>query len=146
MSLTLNIVFYFVPLVNASDLLLFARELSSLSNEAVPASAWAMGVNQTWPKIKSGLKAVSVDFAALSEKYGVQVRKAGNMVKICVQNVNCFHIFYKKMIEISLDIVIISFPSELQRVLSKISKESYSQLSSPGLHAEAFLLLHGPWG
>ncbi|XP_072048997.1 sorting nexin-8-like isoform X2 [Amphiura filiformis] len=62
-------------LSNASDMLLFAKELSGLSNENQPASTWAMGLNETWPKIKGGLKAVAVEFAALSDKYSTQGRR-----------------------------------------------------------------------
>ena len=54
-------------------MLLFAKELSSLSNESQPESTWAMGLNETWPKIKGGLKAVAVEFASLSDKYATQV-------------------------------------------------------------------------
>ena len=32
-----------------------------------------MGLNETWPKIKGGLKAVAVEFASLSDKYATQV-------------------------------------------------------------------------
>ncbi|XP_072168022.1 sorting nexin-8-like isoform X1 [Diadema setosum] len=65
---------------NASDMLAFAKELSSLGGESQPASAWAMGHNDSWPNIKTGLKSVAVEFAALSEKCMTQGRRLADDV------------------------------------------------------------------
>ena len=54
-------------------MLMMAKELNTLGSETQIASTWAMGINESWPKIKTGLKAISVEFAALSDKHATQV-------------------------------------------------------------------------
>nr|XP_054763519.1 LOW QUALITY PROTEIN: uncharacterized protein LOC129270142 [Lytechinus pictus] len=60
---------------NAADTLSFAKELSSLGGDSQPASAWAMGHNDSWPHLKNGLKSVAVEFASLSDKYMTQGKR-----------------------------------------------------------------------
>ncbi|XP_067671895.1 sorting nexin-8-like [Haliotis asinina] len=56
----------------ASDMLQFGRELSSLSNDATPVTAWATGNNDTWHHLKKGFKHLSVEYASLSDKATVK--------------------------------------------------------------------------
>ncbi|XP_022102446.1 sorting nexin-8-like isoform X2 [Acanthaster planci] len=65
---------------SASDMLLMAKELNMMGSESQVASTWAMGVNESWPKIKTGLKAISVEFAALADKHSVQGKREDNNV------------------------------------------------------------------
>ena len=58
---------------NATDVLAFAKELSSIGGDTQPVSAWAMGHNDSWPNLKTSLKSVAVEFASLSDKYLNQV-------------------------------------------------------------------------
>lgn len=52
----------------ACDMLQFGQELSHLSNDNTPISAWATGTNDTWSHLQKGFKHVSVEYAAISEK------------------------------------------------------------------------------
>ncbi|XP_033630679.1 sorting nexin-8-like isoform X1 [Asterias rubens] len=65
---------------SASDMLMMAKELNTLGSETQIASTWAMGINESWPKIKTGLKAISVEFAALSDKHATQGKREDNNV------------------------------------------------------------------
>ncbi|XP_071814459.1 sorting nexin-8-like isoform X2 [Apostichopus japonicus] len=56
----------------ARGMLSFAKELNSLSSDPQPVSAWAMGQNEIWPKIKDNLKTISTEFSTLSEQYAQQ--------------------------------------------------------------------------
>ncbi|PIK54934.1 putative sorting nexin-8 [Apostichopus japonicus] len=56
----------------ARGMLSFAKELNSLGSDPQPVSAWAMGQNEIWPKIKDNLKTISTEFSTLSEQYAQQ--------------------------------------------------------------------------
>ncbi|XP_052267005.1 sorting nexin-8-like [Dreissena polymorpha] len=52
----------------ASDMLQFGKELSSMSNDAMPVSSWSCGSNETWRHLKKGFKHLSVEYGALGDK------------------------------------------------------------------------------
>ncbi|XP_077979974.1 sorting nexin-8-like [Glandiceps talaboti] len=56
----------------ATDMLLMCKELTSLSNESNPTSAWACGSSDTWTNLKRGFKAIAVEFAGISDKCAQQ--------------------------------------------------------------------------
>lgn len=76
----------------ARGMLSFAKELNSLGSDPQPVSAWAMGQNEIWPKIKDNLKTISTEFSTLSEQYAQQVSVNGrgsNRLAVIGQFINC---------------------------------------------------------
>ncbi|XP_061905924.1 sorting nexin-8-like isoform X1 [Entelurus aequoreus] len=59
---------------NASDLLLFGRELSTLGSETSSLPSLASS-QSTWGRLCQSLKSLSVEFAVLSDKAGQQARR-----------------------------------------------------------------------
>ncbi|XP_065416176.1 sorting nexin-8 isoform X1 [Chrysemys picta bellii] len=53
---------------NASDLLIFGKELSALGSDTTPLPSWAALNNSTWGTLKQALKGLSVEFALLADK------------------------------------------------------------------------------
>ncbi|ESO94914.1 hypothetical protein LOTGIDRAFT_175283 [Lottia gigantea] len=52
----------------ATDMLSFGSELSQMSNDATPVTAWATGNNDSWTHLQKGFKHLSVEYAALADK------------------------------------------------------------------------------
>ncbi|KAK6170518.1 hypothetical protein SNE40_018894 [Patella caerulea] len=52
----------------AGDMLHFGSELSLMSNDATPVTAWATGNNDTWSHLQRGFKRLSIEYATLSDK------------------------------------------------------------------------------
>nr|XP_020659946.1 sorting nexin-8 isoform X2 [Pogona vitticeps] len=53
---------------NASDLLMFGKELSALGSDTTPLPSWAALNNSAWGNLKQALKGLSVEFALLADK------------------------------------------------------------------------------
>ncbi|XP_076460047.1 sorting nexin-8-like [Babylonia areolata] len=52
----------------ATDMLQFGRQLSTMSSDSTPLTAWATGTNDTWPTLQKGFKHLSVEYATLSDR------------------------------------------------------------------------------
>ncbi|KAK7112126.1 sorting nexin-8-like isoform X2 [Littorina saxatilis] len=52
----------------ATDMLMFGRQLSAMSSDNTPLTAWATGTNDTWPQLQKGFKHLSVEYATLSDR------------------------------------------------------------------------------
>uniref|UniRef100_A0A8C5UIG9 Sorting nexin-8 n=1 Tax=Malurus cyaneus samueli TaxID=2593467 RepID=A0A8C5UIG9_9PASS len=72
---------------NASDLLIFGKELSALGSDTTPLPSWAALNNNTWGTLKQALKGLSVEFALLADKAVQQGKQEENDV---VEKLNLF--------------------------------------------------------
>ncbi|XP_068002766.1 sorting nexin-8 isoform X1 [Melanerpes formicivorus] len=72
---------------NASDLLIFGKELSALGSDTTPLPSWAALNNSTWGTLKQALKGLSVEFALLADKAVQQGKQEENDV---VEKLNLF--------------------------------------------------------
>ncbi|CAI5791866.1 sorting nexin-8 isoform X1 [Podarcis lilfordi] len=72
---------------NASDLLLFGKELSALGSDTTPLPSWASLNNSAWGNLKQALKGLSVEFALLADKAVQQGKQEENDV---VEKLNLF--------------------------------------------------------
>jgi hypothetical protein len=52
----------------ASDMLQMNQQFSTLSNDTRALTSWTTGSSQSWPRLQSGFKHLTVDFASLAEK------------------------------------------------------------------------------
>ncbi|XP_043945492.1 sorting nexin-8 isoform X1 [Protopterus annectens] len=67
---------------NASDLLIFGKELSALGSDSTPLPPWTSVANNAWVALKQALKGLSVEFALLADKAAQQgKREAGDVVE-----------------------------------------------------------------
>uniref|UniRef100_A0A8C6KAJ1 Sorting nexin 8a n=1 Tax=Nothobranchius furzeri TaxID=105023 RepID=A0A8C6KAJ1_NOTFU len=71
---------------NATDLLMFGRELSTLGSDASPLPSLASSLS-TWGTLRQSLKSLSVEFAVLSDKASQQGRREEDDV---VEKLNLF--------------------------------------------------------
>ncbi|XP_006821836.1 sorting nexin-8-like [Saccoglossus kowalevskii] len=71
----------------ASDMLLVCKELTYLSQDTPPSSAWACGNNDTWSDLKRGFKPLSVEFAGIADKCAQQSAREEDTV---VEMMNLF--------------------------------------------------------
>ncbi|KAK3089854.1 hypothetical protein FSP39_007091 [Pinctada imbricata] len=69
----------------ACDMLQFGQELSQLSSDNTPMTAWATGTNSTWSNLQRGFKHLSVEYAALGDKASQEAGDLDDLVleKIC---------------------------------------------------------------
>ncbi|ETE58585.1 Sorting nexin-8, partial [Ophiophagus hannah] len=72
---------------NASDLLLFGKELSALGSDTTPLPSWAALNHSAWGSLKQALKGLSVEFAMLADKAVQQGKQEENDV---VEKLNLF--------------------------------------------------------
>ncbi|XP_012878994.1 PREDICTED: sorting nexin-8 isoform X1 [Dipodomys ordii] len=72
---------------NASDLLIFGKELSALGSDTTPLPSWAALHLSTWGSLKQALKGLSVEFALLADKAAQQGKQEENDV---VEKLNLF--------------------------------------------------------
>ncbi|KAH0632006.1 hypothetical protein JD844_019998, partial [Phrynosoma platyrhinos] len=72
---------------NASDLLMFGKELSALGSDTTPLPSWAALNNSAWGSLKQALKGLSVEFALLADKAVQQGKQEENDV---VEKLNLF--------------------------------------------------------
>ncbi|XP_070617460.1 sorting nexin-8 [Erythrolamprus reginae] len=72
---------------NASDLLLFGKELSALGSDTTPLPSWAALNHSAWGNLKQALKGLSVEFAMLADKAVQQGKQEENDV---VEKLNLF--------------------------------------------------------
>lgn len=54
----------------SSDMLQFAKELTTMSNESHPTTVWASGNDNTWGTLKHGFTGITSYYSKLSEKGG----------------------------------------------------------------------------
>ncbi|KAL8593278.1 hypothetical protein ACOMHN_009931 [Nucella lapillus] len=52
----------------ATDMVHFGRQLSIMSGDTTPLTAWATGTNSSWPQLQTGFKHLSVEYCTLSDK------------------------------------------------------------------------------
>ncbi|KAH9491365.1 sorting nexin [Bulinus truncatus] len=52
----------------ATEMLQLGRQLSIMSNDSTPITAWATGTSRTWERLQRGFRMLSVDFASISDK------------------------------------------------------------------------------
>ncbi|PVD39364.1 hypothetical protein C0Q70_01994 [Pomacea canaliculata] len=52
----------------ATDMLTFGRQLSYMSVDATPLTAWATGTNDTWHPLQKGFRRLAVEYATISDK------------------------------------------------------------------------------
>ncbi|XP_069784393.1 sorting nexin-8a isoform X3 [Narcine bancroftii] len=72
---------------NASDLLLFGKELSTLGSDTTPVPSWASATSGMWGILKQTLKSLSVEFALLADKAARQGQREEEEV---VEKLNIF--------------------------------------------------------
>ncbi|XP_062914705.1 sorting nexin-8a isoform X1 [Mobula hypostoma] len=72
---------------NASDLLLFGKELSTLGSDTTPVPSWALATSSMWGTLKQTLKSLSVEFALLADKAARQGKREEEEV---VEKLNIF--------------------------------------------------------
>nr|XP_033819230.1 sorting nexin-8 [Geotrypetes seraphini]XP_033819232.1 sorting nexin-8 [Geotrypetes seraphini]XP_033819233.1 sorting nexin-8 [Geotrypetes seraphini]XP_033819234.1 sorting nexin-8 [Geotrypetes seraphini]XP_033819235.1 sorting nexin-8 [Geotrypetes seraphini] len=72
---------------NATDLLVFGKELSALGSDTTPLPSWAGLHNSTWGTLKQALRGLSVEFALLADKAAQQGKQEENNV---VEKLNLF--------------------------------------------------------
>ncbi|XP_043567747.1 sorting nexin-8-like [Chiloscyllium plagiosum] len=72
---------------NATDLLLFGKELSILGSDTTPVPSWASAASNTWSTLKQALKGLSVEFALLADKAAQQGKREEEEV---VEKLNLF--------------------------------------------------------
>ncbi|XP_048186252.1 sorting nexin-8 isoform X2 [Perognathus longimembris pacificus] len=72
---------------NASDLLIFGKELSALGSDTTPLPSWAALHLSTWGSLKQALRGLSVEFALLADKAAQQGKQEENDV---VEKLNLF--------------------------------------------------------
>ncbi|XP_033885966.1 sorting nexin-8-like [Acipenser ruthenus] len=72
---------------NATDLLMFGRELSALGSDTMPVQSWASTNKNTWGTMRQSLKGLSVEFALLADKAAQQGKREEDDV---VEKLNLF--------------------------------------------------------
>ncbi|XP_041134400.1 sorting nexin-8-like isoform X1 [Polyodon spathula] len=72
---------------NATDLLMFGRELSALGSDTMPVQSWAPTNKNTWGTMRQSLKGLSVEFALLADKAAQQGKREEEDV---VEKLNLF--------------------------------------------------------
>ncbi|XP_051877238.1 sorting nexin-8a isoform X4 [Pristis pectinata] len=72
---------------NATDLLLFGKELSTLGSDTTPVPSWASTASGMWGTLKQTLKSLSVEFALLADKAARQGKREEEEV---VEKLNIF--------------------------------------------------------
>ncbi|XP_007903951.1 sorting nexin-8a [Callorhinchus milii] len=60
---------------NATDLLLFGKELSTLGSDTTPVPSWASVTSNTWGLLRQALRGLSVEFALLADKSAQQGKR-----------------------------------------------------------------------
>ncbi|XP_067912030.1 sorting nexin-8a isoform X2 [Heterodontus francisci] len=72
---------------NATDLLLFGKELSTLGSDTTLVPSWASAASNSWGTLKQALKGLSVEFALLADKAAQQGKREEEEV---VEKLNLF--------------------------------------------------------
>ncbi|XP_028669755.1 sorting nexin-8a isoform X2 [Erpetoichthys calabaricus] len=72
---------------NATDLMMFGKELSALGSDTISVPYWATTNNNTWGTLRQSLKGLSVEFAILADKAAQQGKREEDDV---VEKLNLF--------------------------------------------------------
>lgn len=111
----------------ATDMLVFGKELSSLSNCPSPGSDWGSGGSDTWETLKNGLTLLSPLFSTVSKAY---VEQSQQEEETLVEELNLFLDLlyaYKDMCDRNENSVI----PDHQKAMNRVIRRQGSQQAPP---------------